>query len=84
MTDWLAFEQVEPFGTPVEDLRSGVIAATIANVHRAKNSRPFSPSDFVPRWDHRAALEERERAEASRAEDIRAFFEARAAADAKR
>ena len=30
------------------DHRAGIVAATIANVNRRKNSKAYSPADFVP------------------------------------
>jgi hypothetical protein len=29
-------------------LRAGIVASIVANVHRGKSQRPFSPWDFVP------------------------------------
>lgn len=47
---WAHF-QLEPWGTEREDLRSGIVASTIANVNRdkKKRARPFLPSDFIPK-----------------------------------
>ena len=47
-SEWLAFYQLEPFGDLRGDYRSGVVAATLANVHRTKESRAFRPEDFMP------------------------------------
>lgn len=41
---------LDPMGGEREDLRSGIIAATIANVNRGKDSSPFEPSDFMPKF----------------------------------
>jgi hypothetical protein len=30
------------------DLRAGIVASTLANIHRAENQRPFEPQDFMP------------------------------------
>ncbi|MCX7899906.1 MAG: hypothetical protein N2444_07485, partial [Methylocystis sp.] len=30
------------------DLAAGIVAATIANVHRGKNVEAFKPADFMP------------------------------------
>jgi len=46
--DWIVLEQVEPFGEAAHYLRTGIIASTIANVHRGKDSRAFTPEDFMP------------------------------------
>jgi hypothetical protein len=48
LTEWMAFYQLEPFGEVRADLRSGVVAATFANAHRSKDSRAFTPEDFMP------------------------------------
>ncbi len=48
ITEWMAFYQIEPFGDMRADVRSGVIASTFANANRAKNSKPFTPEDFMP------------------------------------
>ncbi len=47
-TEWVAYSQLEPFGELRGDYRSGVVAATLANVHRAKDGRAFTPEDFMP------------------------------------
>ncbi len=48
ITEWMAFYQLEPFGEIRADIRSGVIAATFANAHRAQHTQPFTPEDFMP------------------------------------
>lgn len=50
LTEWMAYDLVEPFGDGRGDVQAGVIASTIANVHRSKNARPYRPTDFVPRY----------------------------------
>ena len=49
----MAYYNIEPWGTEPEDLRTGIIAATIANVNRdpQKQRKPFAPKDFMPAWD---------------------------------
>jgi hypothetical protein len=49
LTEWQALEKLEGplYGTRREDLRAGVIAATVANVFRGKQDRALSPEDFV-------------------------------------
>lgn len=32
------------------DYRAGIIAATIANVHRGKRKREYKPEDFMPKY----------------------------------
>lgn len=48
LAEWEAFAGLEPFGSPVEDHRAGVVASTIANCNRAPGGRAFEPSDFFP------------------------------------
>jgi hypothetical protein len=43
-SEWFAFAMLEPFGGQMEDMRAGMVAATIANCHSTK--RRFHPSDF--------------------------------------
>ena len=47
-TEWVAYYQLEPFGDYRGDYRSGVVASTLANVHRGKDARAFTPEDFMP------------------------------------
>lgn len=46
--EWMEFAQFEPFGGPIEDLRSGQIVATLANIHRQKGAEPVKPLDYFP------------------------------------
>ena len=47
--DWLAFERVEPFGSPAAHWRSALIASILANVNRdPKKTKSFKISDFMP------------------------------------
>ncbi len=48
LTEWMAFYQLEPFGDFRADLRSAIVACTLANAHRSKEGRPFTPEDFMP------------------------------------
>jgi hypothetical protein len=51
LQEWLAFAALEGFGERRADLRMGIIASTIANVHRdpKRKPSPFKPADFMPR-----------------------------------
>ena len=51
LTEWMAYYQLEPFGDYRADYRSGVVASTFANAHRAKDAGPFKPEDFMPFLD---------------------------------
>ena len=44
----MAFERLEPFGALADEFRLGTLAATLANVHRSKDSPVFGASDFMP------------------------------------
>lgn len=44
LADW----QIEPWGDYRTELAAAIVASTIANVHRAKDAKPFSPADFMP------------------------------------
>ena len=50
LAEWMAFFEMEPWGTEVDDWRSGLIASTIANANRdpKKQKKPFQPKDFMP------------------------------------
>ena len=45
---WLEEYSRRPWGEDIEDLRAGIIASTVANVH--SSNRTFAPSDFMPKF----------------------------------
>lgn len=49
--EWMAYSRLEPWGEERDDLRMAIIASTIANVNRGKNSKAFSPQDFMPQFE---------------------------------
>lgn len=49
--EFMLFERMEPFGDRRHDLQAGIIAATIANVNRGKDTEAYVPSDFMLPWD---------------------------------
>lgn len=53
LTRWRAYSELDPFGEQRADLRAGIIASTVANVHRdpAVRPQPWKPSDFMPDFD---------------------------------
>jgi hypothetical protein len=58
--EWAAFYQVEPFGEVRSDVRSAVVASTIANVHRdpKRRRKPWGLLEFMPLgkvWESEAA-----------------------------
>jgi hypothetical protein len=54
MYEWMEYASRKPFGEERADLRSGIIAATIANANRGKGGKRFKPSDFMPKFGRRA------------------------------
>lgn len=50
-TEWMAYAALEPFGETRADLRAGIVASTLANIHRSEGSEPFTPSDFMPTFE---------------------------------
>jgi len=48
LSEWMGYFELNPFGSVRDDLQAGIIASTIANVHRGKNDKSFTPSDFMP------------------------------------
>lgn len=50
LSEWMAYFGIEPFGEERADLRAGIVASTIANVNRGKNTNPFAPKDFMPNF----------------------------------
>lgn len=49
LTEWIAFDRLEPFGGFQDEYRTGLVAAMVANTARdeKKKPRPFEPSDFM-------------------------------------
>ena len=50
-SEWMAYWYLEPFGPERDDMRHGVVAATIANVNRDPKTtpEPWDAADFFPR-----------------------------------
>ncbi len=53
LTEWMVYYEIEPFGEERADLRSGIIASTIANVNRGKGGKAYKPSDFIPKFEEK-------------------------------
>jgi hypothetical protein len=49
--EWMAYSRLEPWGEERDDLRMAIIASTIANVNRGKNTQAFKPQDFMPSFE---------------------------------
>lgn len=54
VAEWQAFYNLELRGEDRADWRAGLIASMIANVNRGKDTDPYSPADFIPKWADRA------------------------------
>jgi hypothetical protein len=48
LTEWLAFDRVEPIGAWRGDYNFAMLAALYANANRKKGSKPFKTVDFMP------------------------------------
>jgi hypothetical protein len=51
LTEWIAFERLEPFGSLMDDFRAGQICATVANYAgkvRNEEAAAAQPGDFMP------------------------------------
>lgn len=50
--EWAQFYELEPWGEERADIRSGIVASTIANANRdaKKRKKPFTVEDFMPRF----------------------------------
>lgn len=46
LTEWMAYSQIEPFGSFNGFYQSGIVASIIANTNSLH--KKFSPMDFVP------------------------------------
>ena len=47
--EWRWYDALEGLPDRRADWRAGMIASTLANVHRKKGAKPFTPRDFMPR-----------------------------------
>jgi len=48
LSEWMAYNEIEPFGEEREDLRMGILASTMANINRSSGKKPYKPRDFMP------------------------------------
>lgn len=49
-SEWIAYHNIEPFGEERADIRSAIIALTIANVNRTSRQPPLKIKDFMPKF----------------------------------
>ncbi len=55
---------MQPFGEQRADLRSAIVACTMANAWRGKNEKAYRPRDFMPFMDDRPRQQTPEEMEA--------------------
>lgn len=46
--EWQVFYEVEPWGCEMDDMRTAIVARTVANGLRGADTPPFSLADFMP------------------------------------
>jgi hypothetical protein len=51
LSEWVAYYQVEPFGEERADVRSAIVAATVANSNRGKDQKVMEIQDFMPKFE---------------------------------
>jgi len=56
LIEWMAFYQLEPWGTEAEYLGHAVTASTLANINRGKH-KPYKMEDFVPKFERKKATD---------------------------
>lgn len=44
---WVEYNRLNPFGAQRDNMHAGIVASTIANVHRKHGSKSLNPSDFM-------------------------------------
>lgn len=49
-TEWLAYDQIEPFGAWRDDVRIGVLGASLAPLLGDFKGRPPTPEMFMPKF----------------------------------
>lgn len=58
LTEWMAFHQLEPFGSWFDEYRAALISSIIAEVNRnrKKRGRPYAPKEFLQDWEAAAQV----------------------------
>ncbi len=55
LSEWMAYDKLDPVGEYRGDVQAGIIASVLANVARQafgkKGAKKTKPSDFMPDWD---------------------------------
>ena len=47
LAEWVRFWQMDPWGAYRDNIHAGLIASTLANVYRRKNSPPITYQEFM-------------------------------------
>lgn len=55
VTEWQAYEAIEPWGEERADLRTGILASLIANIVRQPGQKAHEPKEFMPQFGPREA-----------------------------
>jgi len=55
--EWVAYYRMNPWGEERADLRTGIVCALTANVHRGKNGKAYKPTDFLPKYNERRKVQ---------------------------
>ena len=76
LSEWEAYDRLEPLDHAMRaELSAGIVASTIANCNRGKDSDPFTASDFMQKWgdeykDHSADIEAKRQQVAAKLESF--------------
>ena len=49
LTEWMAFDLVDPIGGLRGDIQAAIVASTVANANRGKG-KALKPTDFIPEY----------------------------------
>jgi hypothetical protein len=56
--EWMALYAHDPWGDARRDVADGLVAATLANIHRKEGTRPYTAIDFAPYLKPREQVKE--------------------------
>lgn len=51
LTEWMAYDQLEPIGAYRLDMVGGIISSILANQNRKRGAHAYKPQDFMPFLD---------------------------------
>jgi hypothetical protein len=51
LTEWMAYDRLEPIGFYRLDMVGGILASMLANQNRKRGSQAYKPQDFMPFLD---------------------------------